>query len=183
MGTGAAGLAAFVCAMLSVAFGRRFGRLYALCVCLAAVLTAGIAMLLFPQHRLVEEQVALAAFAVALLGAFIAALGAVAAFTSATSWFLAQLYVSSGYALIGLWLLTVTLSGGAALSLPHRVVNMGWFAGVVMALGLAALPGVMMRTEDEQTAPWLIRYIGRAGNLGWLLLFPLWCIWLGVSKF
>ena len=150
---------------------------------LAAVLTAGIAMLLFPQHRLIEEQLALVAFVLALVGAFIAALGAVAAVTSAVSWFLAQLYVASGYALIGLWLLIVTISGGDALNLPHRVVNMGWFAGVVMALGLAALPGLLMRNEDEQTAPWLIRSIGRAGNLGWLLLFPLWCIWLGISKF
>ena len=132
-----------MCGLLSVAFGRRFGRLYSVCVCLAAVLTAGIAMLLFPQHRLIEEQVALVAFALALVGAFVAALGAVAAFTSATSWFLAQLYVSSGYAFIGLWLLIVTVSGGDALSLPHRVVNMGWFAGVVMALGMAAVPGVL----------------------------------------
>jgi hypothetical protein len=179
---GAAGLAALVCALLSVAFGRRFGRLYAVFVCLAAVLTAGIAMLLFPQHRLIEERVALVAFTLALVGAFVAALGGVAAATGATSWFLAQLHVASGYSLIGLWLLIVTISGAEALKLPHRVVSMGWFAGVVMALGLAALPGVLTRTEDEQSAPWLIRYIGRAGNLGWLLLFPLWCLWLGTSK-
>ena len=122
-------------------------------------------------------------FVLALVGAFIAALGAVAAATSAVSWFLAQLYVASGYALIGLWLIIITISGGDALSLPHRVVSMGWFAGVVMALGLAALPGVLRRTETEQAAPWLIRNIGRAGNLGWLLLFPMWCLWLGISKF
>ena len=180
---GASGLGALVCAVLSVAFGRTFSRLYAIFVGLAAVLTAGIAMLLFPQHRLIEEQLALVAFALALVGAFIAALGAVAAATSAVSWFLAQLYVASGYALIGLWLIIITISGGDALSLPHRVVSMGWFAGVVMALGLAALPGVLRRTETEQAAPWLIRNIGRAGNLGSLLLFPMWCLWLGISKF
>ena len=181
--TGASGLGALLCALLSVAFGRTFGRLYAVLVGLAAVLTAGIAMLLFPQHRLMEEQLALVAFVLALVGAFTAALGAVAAATSAVSWFLAQLYVASGYALIGLWLLIITASGGNALSLPHRVVNLGWFAGVVMGLGLAALPGVLMRTENEQSSPWLIRFIGRAGNLGWLILFPLWCLWLGTSKF
>jgi hypothetical protein len=179
---GAAGLAALVCALLSVALGRAFGRLYAVFVGLEAVLTAGIAMLLFPQHRMIEEQLALVAFVLALVGAFIATLGAVVAITEAVSWFLAQLYVASGYALIGLWLLIITISGGEAVSFPHRVISMGWLAGIVMALGLAALPGMLMQAEEEQTAPRLVRYIGRAGNLGWLLLFPVWCIWLGTSK-
>ena len=180
---GAAGLAALIFGLLSAAFGHPFGRLYASFVCLAAVLTAGIAMLIFPQHWAADEQLAQVAFALALVGAFLAALGAVAAFTSAVSWFLAQLYVASGFALIGLWLLIVTISAAAALSLPHRVVSMGWFAGAVMILGLAAVPGILMRTEDERSASWFIRYIGRSGNLGWLLLFPLWCVWLGISKF
>jgi hypothetical protein len=151
-------------------------------VCAAAILTAGLAMLLFPQYWAIDEQLTQVAFVLVLAGAFLAALGAVAAFTSASSWFLAQLYVASGYALIGLWLLFITIYAAEAMKLPHRVVNMGWFAGVVMALGLPAIPGLLMRTEDEQHAPWLIRYVGRSGNLGSLLLFPLWCIWLGFSK-
>jgi hypothetical protein len=181
MAAGAAGLAALTFGLLSVAFGRPYGRLYSACVCVAALLSAGLAMLLFPQHWATE--LAQVAFVLALTGAFLAALGAVAAFTSASSWFLAQLYMASGYGLIGLWLLIFTISGAESMRLPHRVVNMGWFAGVVMSLGLAAVPGLLMRSEDEQTAPWLIRYIGRSGNLGWLILFPLWCIWLGVSRF
>lgn len=168
--------------LLSMAYGRAFGCVYDILIGMGAILTAGLAMLLFPEQRLIDEQFALIGFGLALLGAFVAGLGSVLAATEAVSWFLAQLHVAAGYALIGLWLVLLNYWAGPAHIFPNRAVNMGLFAGAVMALGATAIPGVLMRSEDESTAPWMSRYVGRAGNLGWLLLFPIWCLWLGLSR-
>jgi hypothetical protein len=59
---------------------------------------------------------------------------------------------------------------------------MGFLAGAVMMLGIAAFPGILLSANTERSAPWISRYIGRAGYLGWLLLYPIWCIWFGVSR-
>lgn len=180
--TGAAGFSALVLMILAAAFGRFFGRLGDTVGILAAVLSAGLGMLLFPEHRDLEPQLASIAFGLAVLGGFIAAFGSVLAATEAASWFLAQLYVAAGSSLIGAWLIMVNLSGDAAHTFPNRAVNMGMLAGAVMILGIAAIPGILSNASTERSAPWISRYIGRAGYLGWLFLYPLWCIWFGVSR-
>lgn len=182
LATGVAAVAALILAILAFAFGRLYGQVGDALVALTAVLSAGLSMLLFPEHRLIEQQLAEIAFGLALLGAFIAAFGAVLALTEAASWFLAQLYVALGYSLLGLWLLILNLSARDAFIFPHRAVNMGLFAGAVMSLGLGAIPGVLGRSSVEESASWISRVIGRAGYLGWQVLFPLWCIWLAVSR-
>ena len=180
--TGIAGFSALVLLILAAAFGRSFGRLGDVMGALTAVLSAGLAMLLFPEHRALESQLAFAAFGLAVVGGFIAAFGSVLAATEAASWFLAQLYGAAGCALIGAWLIMVNMAGDAANTFPNRAVNIGLLAGAVMVLGIAAIPGIVLGANTERSAPWISRYIGRAGYLGWTLLYPLWCIWFGVSR-
>jgi hypothetical protein len=182
IGTGLAGFAALALMILAAAFGRSFGRFGDTLGALSAVLSAGLGMLLFPEHRGLAPQLASIAFGLVVFGGFIAAFGSVLAATEAASWFLAQLYVAAGSSLIGAWLIMVNLAGDAAHTFPNRAVNMGMLAGAVMILGIAAIPGILAGANTERSAPWISRYIGRAGNLGWLLLYPLWCIWFGVSR-
>ena len=177
--TGIAGFAALVVAILCFLFGRMFGRLDDVLVGLTAILSAGLAMLLFPQLRAQDPQLALAGFAIAVLGAFVVGFGSVLAATRAATWFLAQLYVAAGNALIGVWLIMFNRIAGSVSAIPNGVETVGVFAGAVMALGIAAIPGILVGADSEQAAPWISRYVGTAGNLGLLFLYPLWCIWLG----
>jgi hypothetical protein len=175
-------MVALVFAILASVFGRAFGRIGDALVALTAVLSAGLAMLLFAEHRLIESQLALISLGLALAGGAIAAFGSVLAATEATNWFRAQLYVAAGYALMGVWLIILNISADAVDSFPNRAVNMGILAGAVMALGFAAIPGIVLGADSERSAPWLSRVVGRAGYLGAQALYPLWCIWLGISR-
>ena len=180
--TGVAGFCTLTLVILAAAFGRSFGRFGDAMGAVTAVLSAGLGMLLFPEHRALEPQLASIAFGLVVLGGFIAAFGSVLAATEAASWFLAQLYVAAGSALIGSWLIMVNVAGDVANTFPNRAVNIGILAGAVMVLGLGAIPGILLSANAERSAPWISRYIGRAGYLGWFLLYPVWCIWFGVSR-
>jgi len=180
--TGATGIGALVTAVLAFVFGRTFGRVGDVLVTITTLLTAGLAMLLYPEFRAFDAQLASIAFGLALVGASTAAFGSLLAATGATTWFLAQLYVSCGFSLVGFWLLIMNASARSLNSFPNRAINIGILAGAVMVLGVAAIPGALARSASEHSAPWISRYIGRAGYLGWLVLYPLWCIWLGISR-
>lgn len=182
LATAAAEFLALIFAVLAFAYGRTFGRIHDVLGGVAAVLSAGLAMLLFTEQRAFNTQIAPLAFGIAVLGGFVAAFGSVLAATEAASWFLAQLFAAAGNGLIGIWLIALSVTAQAAHTLPNRVVNLGMFAGAVMALGIAAIPGILMGAETEDRAPWISRYVGRAGELGCLLLYPLWCLWLGLSR-
>jgi hypothetical protein len=160
---------------------RAFRGLDDALVGVAAILGAGIAMLYFPLMSVQEPQLGLVGLGLAVLGAFTVAFGSALALTGAASWFAAQLRVSTGNACLGMWLIILNRWGDATDTLPNPVITMGMFAGAVMLLGIAAVPGLLMGSTTERNAPWISRYIGRAGNLGALLLYPLWCIWLGRS--
>ena len=176
---GVMGFAALCLAILNFIFGRRFAGPDDIVVGLTALLTAALGMLTFPQLHGYDAQLATTAFALALLGGFMAAFGSMLAATRATSWFLTQLYVAAGYALVGLWLLMFNRIAGSVGAISNTTEIIGTWAGAVMALGLAAVPGILAGSETEKAAPWLTRTLGRAGNLGSLFLFPLWCIMLG----
>jgi len=176
---GAAGFAALTLAILSFLFGQPFAPFDDVMIGLTALLSAGLGMLLFPAHQARDPQLAQAGLAFAVLGGCIAVFGSVLAVTGVANWFLAQLYVAAGNALSGIWLIILNRSGGAVDAFPNGVATVGIFAGAVMALGIAAIPGILAGSESEQAAPWIARTVGRAGRLGSLVLFPLWCIWLG----
>lgn len=176
---GVAGFSALVLAILGFLFGGPFAGPSDVVVGLAAFLSAALAMLLFPRHYELDPQLALLALALAIAGAFGTVFGSVLATTRATGWFLTQLYVAAGDALLGLWLILFNRSAGAVDAIPNAVETVGLLAGAVMALGLGAIPGILAGRDTERLSPWISRYLGRAGDLGSLFLFPLWCIMLG----
>jgi hypothetical protein len=61
----------------------------------------------------------------------------------------------------------------------HSLVIFGLVIGVIMALGLAAVPGIFSGSDSQESASWIVNYVGQAGVLGWLVLYPIWCVLLG----
>lgn len=60
---------------------------------------------------------------------------------------------------------------------PRRLRTLGIAAGGLMALGIAAAPGIFLGLDDMATAPaWA--WIGLFGWLGIFVVYPAWAFWL-----
>lgn len=63
-----------------------------------------------------------------------------------------------GFGLIGVWLVMVIVQAVQIKSWPDHLIGLGLFAGILMMIGLA----------------------GSNGALGFVFIYPVWCIWLGL---
>jgi hypothetical protein len=176
---GIAGLLGLVFLILFFAGVRLFGTLNDICIGLTSVLSAVLAWTLYPGHRAQARLLSQAALLAAGLGALVVVVGSVLVISGKTGWFLAGLYMAAGNALIGLWLLALDYSALRNNTWPHSLVIFGLVAGVIMALGLATIPGTVGGIDAWAAAPWYVNYIGHAGALGYLVLCPIWCVLLG----
>lgn len=84
-----------------------------------------------------------------------------------------------GNALIGLWLFGLNYSALHSSPWSRELALYGMVAGAIMVLGLAALPGIFARIDAWEAAPWYVNYIGQVSALGYLVMYPVWCILLG----
>ena len=176
--TGAAGVAGLLFIILFFTVGQPFGTLNDVCIALAAVLSGILAWMLYPAHHAQSPQLSSFALAAALAGALVVVVGSVLVISGVKGWFLAGLYMTAGNALIGLWLIGLTYSALHTDSWPHGLVVFGLVAGLIMAVGLASVPGILRGVDAQALAPWYVN-AGYVGGLGWMLLYPAWCIWLG----
>jgi len=62
-----------------------------------------------------------------------------------------------GFGLIGVWLVMVIVQAAQTKSWPDHLIGLGLSAGILMMVGLA----------------------GANGALGFVFIYPIWCIWLG----
>ena len=62
-----------------------------------------------------------------------------------------------GFGLIGIWLIMVIIQAAQTKSWPNYLIGLGLFAGIFMMVGLA----------------------GSNGALGFVFIYPIWCILLG----
>ena len=117
--------------------------------------------------------------AAALVGALVAFIGSAFVIFDITGWFLAGLMNFFGYSLVGLWLLGLNyyFVQRRDIRWPPRFVQLGLVSGAIMAIGLLTGPGIVGRVDDPGLAPWFVN-VGQLGSLGWLLLYPIWSIWL-----
>jgi len=177
--TGIAGLLGLAFIILFFTVGQPFGTLNDICIGLAAILSAVLAWMLYPAHHAQSPFLSQVALMVALLGALVVAVGSALVISGVTGWFLAGLYMAAGNALIGLWLLGLNYSALHGNPWSHSLVIFGLVIGVIMALGLAAVPGIFSGSDSQESASWIVNYVGQAGALGWLVLYPIWCVLLG----
>ena len=164
--------------MLFFMFEGIFGMLNDMCNGLEALLSAALAWQLFPWMRSHTRRLSSVALVVAWAGALIATSGSALIIFDVTGWYLAGLYTMLGYALIGVWLFGFNYAARQSYWWPRRLVRLGLLAAVCMAIGLLAGPGIFGRLDDPGAAPVFVN-IGLLGSLGWMFLYPFWCLWLG----
>ena len=158
------------------AVGEPFGTLNDIFSGISGILCGVLAWMLYTQHYAKFPSMSQIALAFAVIGAFVVALGTILVVFRITGWVLAGWYSTAGYALIGIWLVMFCYSMLNNTALPHQLTMFGLIVGLVMAVGLVALPGVLNKVDTMDALPGYlnISYIGYLGDI----LFPIWSIWL-----
>jgi hypothetical protein len=176
---GIAGWLAFAFIILFFTVGQPFGTLNDIFIGLAAILSVVLALKLFPGHYAQSPLISQAGLGFAILGAILVLVGSTLAITGLKGWFLSGLYMAVGNAMIGLWLLGLNYSGQRDHSLPGGLIIFGLISAVILALGLVAIPGIFRGIDFQEYETTVVNLIWWTGSLGYLTLYPLWCIWLG----
>jgi hypothetical protein len=176
--TGGAGVIGFIALILFFIFGGPLGTLNDLCNALVGVLSAGLAWRLYPQRRAGATRLDRLAQGTAWLGALVVIAGSALVISRRTGWYLAGLYSTFGFGLIGLWVWRLHAAPSPELSWPRRFDRFGRITGIVMAAGLLTLPGILRGVDGWATAPWWAN-ASMAAGVGWFLLYPVWCLSVG----
>lgn len=150
------GFTTCACLLIFYATGEPFGTLNDIGNAALGLLSLTLAWLL-PTSRVLVG--------VAAVGAVLTVVGTVLVMTGITGYYLAGLWSSAGFALIGAWLV------GSV----RRAGRTGMVAGVVMLLGLVGVPGIFLGIDDLETAPWWT-FVAGFSWAGTYLLFPAWSL-------
>jgi hypothetical protein len=177
--TGIVGLLGFAFIILFFTVGQPFGTLNDICIGLMAILSMVLVWMLYPRHHAQSPLLSQVAFVIAIFGALVVVVGSVLAITGAKGWFLSGLYMAAGNAMIGLWLLALNYSALRGNLLPDGLVVFGLICGIILALGLVAIPGIFRGIDMQEYKVTLFNSIWWASSLGYLVLYPIWNILLG----
>jgi hypothetical protein len=179
LATGIAGLLGLIFIILFFTIGQPFGTLNDICIGLTAILSVILVWMLYPGHRAQSPLLSQVAIVIAMFGALLVIVSSVLAISGRTGWFLSGLYMAAGNAMIGLWLLALNYSALRGNSFPHSLVIFGIISGVVLALGLMTIPGIFRGVDTQEYELTICNYIWWASSLGYLILYPIWCVLLG----
>lgn len=177
--TGITGLLGFVFIMLFFTVGQPFGTLNDICIGLTALLSVVLVWMFYPGHHAQFPLLSKVALVIAIFGGVLVMVGAALAISGARGWFLSGLYMAAGNAMIGLWLLALSYSALRGGLWPHSLVIFGLVTGVILALGLVTIPGIFRGIDTQEYELTLLNYIWWTSSLGYLALYPAWCILLG----
>lgn len=175
---GIVALLGVVAISLMFAVGGIFGPLNDVANGVEAVLSALLAWRLYPWLRSRAPRASGLVCGAASVGALIAVVGSILIIFDLTGWYLAGLYTMFGYALIGIWMFAANYTTLQHNEWPRRLSYLGLLTAICMALGVLAGPGILSGFDDPAAAP-LVVNLGMLGSLGWMLLYPAWCLWLG----
>jgi hypothetical protein len=171
---GVTAVGSVACFATFFAVGGPFGTINDIGNAATGVLSAGLAWRL---RRQIPGRAGSVAVGAAVAGAGLTVAGSTLVVSGTTGWFLAGLVSSVGFAGIGAWLVVLNKSDAIESVLPRRLRSLGIAAGALMALGIAAAPGIVLRLDDAGTAPaWV--WIEALGWLGAFVAYPAWAIWL-----
>lgn len=177
--TGVAGFIALIFIGLFFSIGGSFGTLNDIFNGLTAVLSILLAWMLFTNYQGKSIGSSLIFLVVAVIGTILAIVGSVLVISGKTGWYLAGLFTATGFGLIGLWLLRLNYAALRSNSLPQGLVILGIVCAVIMAIGLAGIPGMIRGTDINNYFPFTINSLWQLAFLGIYVLYPIWCIWLG----
>lgn len=178
--TGVVGLFAIAFIILFYTVGGIFGPLNDIGNGLLGILSGLLAALLYAQLGEQSPLLSLVGLVLALIGAVVVPIGSALVVSGRTGWFRAGFYTMAGFAAIGLWLVGLNVLARQANEWPQSLAIAGMVVGGFMALGVLATPGLFTGIDSWEASPWYIKYVGMAASsLGWLILYPIWCILLG----
>jgi hypothetical protein len=178
LGTGAIALLGLLCLIVFFAGVQVFGPLNDGCIALAGIMSGVLAWMLFSGQHSQPPLLSQLALMAAVVGAFVVALGSALVIFRVTGFVLAGFYMQFGNALIGLWLVWLSVSAPAGAGWPRGLVVLGFVAGAMMVLGFLTLPAILRGLDSMDASPWYVN-VGYLGWLGAFILFPIWCLWLG----
>jgi hypothetical protein len=174
------GLLAIAFIVLLYTVGGLFGPLNDICNGVLGILSGALAILLYTQYRAQWPLLSLVGLILALVGAVAVPVGSALVVSGRMGWFRAGFYTMAGFAAIGLWLVGQNLMARQANAWSQGLAVAGIVVGAIAVLGLLAIPGFFTSADSWETAPWYVSYVGMAASsLGWLVLYPVWCLWLG----
>jgi hypothetical protein len=173
---GGAAIASAACIATYFTVGGPFGTLNDAGNATTGALSGWLAWRLRGEMTSGVERVATGA---ALVGAAVTVGGSALVISGTTGWFFAGLVSSVGFAGIGAWLATFNRSAGTATTSRPRLRTLGIAAGALMAVGIAAVPGITLGLDDAATAPaWA--WLGSIGWIGTYVAYPAWAVRTGV---
>jgi len=177
--TGISGLLGLVFIALFFTIGQPFGTLNDIFIGLTAILSVVLVVMLYPGLHAQSPILSQIALVVAILGALVVVIGSALAIFGVTGWYLSGLYMAAGNALIGLWLLAMSYIALRGMHLPNGLVILGLISGVILALGLVTIPGILRGIDIKEYAVTTVNAIWWTSALGWLALYPIWSVVLG----
>jgi hypothetical protein len=177
--TGISGLLGLVLIALFFTIGQPFGTLNDIFIGLTAILSVVLAWMLYPGHHTQSPILSQLALVIAIVGGLVVIIGSVLVISGTTGWYLSGLYMAAGNAMIGLWLLAINYSSWHGTPFPFGLVLFGFISGVILALGLVAIPDIIRGIDTSEFKITTVNVIWWTSALGWLALYPIWCILAG----
>jgi len=116
----------------------------------------------------------------ATVGAAIVTLGSILVILQIKGYVLAAMYMGLGNAVMGLWVLGLLLISTSGDVVPSSLRAVGVVAGALMALGLICVIPVIYKSDDWEIIPRYVLITTGAGAAGWIGLYPVWCILVGL---
>jgi hypothetical protein len=176
--TGIATLLATVLIFLFYTLGGLFGTLNDIFNGIAGILSGVLAWMLASQFRTNSTLLVRASLVLAMIGAVIVVLGSLLIIFDITGWVLAGWYTTVGNALIGVWLLAFSTSMRRSALLPGSLSTFGLIVGILMVVGIIAIPGILMGVDSTDSTPGYLN-LAYLGYVGTYFLYPAWTLWLG----
>jgi hypothetical protein len=176
---GIAGLIGFVLIILFFTVGQPFGTLNDIFIGLTAILSVVVICMLYPGFQARSALPIQVLLVLSILGAILVLTGMGLSISGAKGWFLSGLYMAAGNGMIGLWMLGINYFALQDNSLPHGLAIFGLISAVILALGLVTIPGILRGIDTKEYKLTLFNSIWWASSLGYLALYPTWCILLG----
>jgi hypothetical protein len=175
---GAVTILGIVTLSLFFVVGGAFGLLNDLANAVEAILSAALVWRMHSWLRPHAPRSSRFTLIAASVGALTAVVGSTLIIFDFTGWYLAGLYTMFGYALFGVWLFGLNYAMLQSFLGPRRLAQLGLLTAGCMAIGFLAGLGMLGGLDDADTAPWFVN-LGLLGSLGWMFLYPCWCLWLG----
>ena len=178
LATAIATLLATILIFLFYTAGGPFGTLNDIFNGVAGILSGVLAWMLSSQFRTGSSILQRVALIFAGIGALVVAIGSILIIFDITGWVLAGWYTAVGNALIGVWLVAFSTSMRWSNLLPRSLSTFGSIVGAIMAVGIIAIPGILMGTDSTDSTPGYMN-LAYLGYIGTYFLYPAWAIWLG----